>query len=86
MPSLAIKNIPEELHRDLKRAAESEGRSLNSYVLGVLKLSIEDWRRYQRMRDHWDEFRRFVDSLPPMPDDSADIIREDRDSNHGHDF
>ena len=36
MPSLTIKNVPEDVHRSLKRQAEVHRRSLNQEILDVL--------------------------------------------------
>ena len=39
MDNLNIRDVPDKLHRQLKKSAKSQGRSLNSYVINVLKLS-----------------------------------------------
>ncbi len=64
MASLNIRNVPDKLHRQLKRTAKSEGRSLNSHVISVLRLSAEEHLRRQRMREGLKEYREFVKSLP----------------------
>ena len=40
MPSLTIKNLPDELYDELKQAAEQEHRSINSEVIVRLKRSL----------------------------------------------
>ena len=40
MPSLTIRDIPEDLHARLKADAAAQGRSLNREVLIRLKLSV----------------------------------------------
>ena len=40
MPSLTLKDIPEDLHRKLKEEAEAHGRSLTKEVYVRLRLSI----------------------------------------------
>ena len=82
MDNLNIRDVPDKLHRQLKKSAKSQGRSLNSYVINVLKLSSEEHARRQRMRKGRKEFREFVKSLAYMGD-STPLIREDRE--HGHD-
>jgi plasmid stability protein len=82
MANLTIKDVPEKLHKQLKKTAKLEGRSLNSHVIGVLKLSEEEHARRQRMREGAKEYREFMKSLPYMGD-STPLIREDRE--HGHD-
>jgi len=82
MANLNIRDVPDKLHKQLKKTAKSQGRSLNSYVISVLKLSEEEHARRQRMREGWREYREFMKSLPYMGD-STPLIREDRE--HGHD-
>ena len=81
VPNLTLKSVPEDIHRELKQAAQDEGRSLNSYILSLLELSLQErWRR-SKMREGWDEFRRFVDSLPELSD-STELLRQDREQGH----
>jgi len=40
MPSLTIKNIPEDLYKELKLVAEQHHRSINSEVIVCLKKSL----------------------------------------------
>lgn len=40
MPSLTIKNIPDELYHELKHVAEQHHRSINSEVIMCLKRSL----------------------------------------------
>ena len=79
MPVVTIKNMPSELHSELKKEASVKGRSLNSYVLAVLAAAAEERARLRRMRGSSDELEVFVASLPPS-DDVVELIREDRDS------
>ncbi|HPA52707.1 MAG TPA: Arc family DNA-binding protein [Thermoanaerobaculia bacterium] len=41
MPSLTIRDIPEDLHEKLKADAAAQGRSLNKEILIRLRLSTE---------------------------------------------
>ena len=45
MPTLTIKNIPDELYGQLKRTAEQHRRSLNSEVIVRLERSLQGSRR-----------------------------------------
>ena len=81
MANLSIKDLPDQVHKELKKAAEARGQSLNGYIVHVLKLDAEERARRARMRKNKDEFRKFVKSLPYMSD-STELIREDRE--HGH--
>ncbi len=40
MPALTIKNIPNELHKELKHVAEQYHRSINSEVIVCLKRAL----------------------------------------------
>jgi plasmid stability protein len=81
MANLTIKNVPEPLHRALKKLAGEEGRSLNAHIIQQLELSLVEARRRRLMRSQRAQFRALADSLPAMSN-SAELIREDRD--HGH--
>ena len=41
MPALTIKSIPEELYQELKKAAKTHHRSLNSEVIASLELILK---------------------------------------------
>lgn len=81
MANLTIKDLPDTVHRKLKSAAAAEGRSLNSYITTVLEASTHRSERRRLMREHREEFRRFVASLPRTPS-SVPLLREDRDRGH----
>ena len=81
MPTLTIKDLPERIHEELKNAAQSQGQSLNRYVVSLLELSVEERFRRKMMRSGREEFSRFLSTLPRMSD-SSKLIREDR--NRGH--
>ena len=81
MANLTIKNLPESVYKELKKAARSEARSLNSYIVSLLELSVEERHRRRMMRQGREEFRKFMASLPDMGD-STELLREDRDRGH----
>ena len=81
MANLSVKDVPDDVYRVLKEAAQTEGRSLNGYIVSLLKADAEERSRRHHMREHRREFRRFVESLPRM-DSSIPLIREDRDRGH----
>ena len=79
--NLTVKDLPDEIHADLKNGARSAGKSLNAYIISLLELSTEErWRR-RMMREHRGPFRKFVESLPEMTD-STSILRADRERGH----
>jgi antitoxin FitA len=59
MPNLQIKNVPEELHEELRRRAEAEGVTLRDYVLRLL---VRD-----QLVPTTEEWLAEVDALEPMP-------------------
>jgi hypothetical protein len=81
MANLSIKDVPDSVYSELKEAARTEGRSLNGYIVSLLKASTDERNRRKLMRSHRAAFRDFLASLPRL-DDSAPLIREDRDRAH----
>ena len=82
MANLSLKDLPDTLHRRLKTAAKQQGRSLNSYIIKVLRLSEQDRLRRERMRRTRKELGTLVASLPFTGNLSAKLVREDRDKGH----
>ena len=81
MANLTLKDLPDEIHADLKDAARTAGKSLNAYIISLLELSTEErWRR-RMMREHREPFRQFVESLPEMTD-STPLLSADRERGH----
>ncbi len=81
MANLSIKDLPDDIYNDLKAAARAEGRSLNGYLVALLKSISEERNRRKVMRESRAGFRAFLASLPYMGD-STSLIREDRESGH----
>jgi len=79
--NITIKDLPARLHKELKSAARSQGRSLNGYIISVLEMSVEERSRRKVMRQGRSEFRTFLASLPRFAN-STDMIRDDRDRGH----
>jgi plasmid stability protein len=78
MANLTIKDLPDEVYDELKVAARSEGRSLNGYIVALLKAIVDEANRRKLMREGRKEFRNFLGTLPVMKDNTP-LIREDRD-------
>jgi len=81
MANITIKDVPDGIHRELKSAARSQGKSLNGYIVSLLEMSVDERCRRQMMREGRAEFRSFLASLPAFAD-STELIREDRDRGH----
>jgi antitoxin FitA len=76
MANLQIKNVPEELHDELRRRAAREGRSVRDYLLDLIR---ED-QRTPTMRE-WVERNRELD--PIELDDAAYALLQDDDARRG---
>jgi len=76
--NLTVKNIPEEVCRQLKQEASEKGRSLNAEVIQVLTAAAVEVERRRRMSSSRKGLERFVAKLPPMGS-SARLIRADRE-------
>jgi plasmid stability protein len=78
VPTLNIRNVPEDVVATLKRRAKENGRSLNAEVVEALK-------DYDERHTHADELLRELDELRAewlLPEDTPkpeDVIREARD-------
>ncbi len=81
MANITIKDVPDRVHKELKSAARSQGRSLNGYIVSLLEMSVEERSRRQMMREGRSEFRTFLKSLPTFVD-STEMIRNERDRGH----
>ena len=78
MANMTVKDIPDEVYKEVRELAASQGRSLNRYVIDLLEEKAQDGARRRRMRLSREAFRKFRDSLPFMGD-STELIREDRE-------
>ena len=76
--TFTVKEIPGEIHETLKRIAEQNGQSLNSYVLSILTSTADERNRRVRMRHGRNDYAQFLASLPPVSD-SVGLLREERD-------
>lgn len=69
-----IRNVPSELHRELKARAALEGMSLSEYLLRELRHVVE--------RPTLDEMRKRLERRRPvrLRQSAAEVIRAERDS------
>jgi len=73
--------LPDELYGRLRERARSDGRSINAEIVAILERDLSRPTHEDFMR-RLDELRERM-TLPagvPMPEE---LIREDRDSDHG---
>lgn len=73
MSTIQVRNVPEQLHRQLKVRAAQEGRTLSDYVLDELRVAAGRPTMSQWLHD--------VDALPPpkdAPTQAAEVIADER--------
>jgi plasmid stability protein len=70
--NLQVRDVPDPLHRELKRRAKERGESLTDYVQGILEREVA--------RPPAEEvFRRIASRKPvDLGKSAADLIREER--------
>jgi len=76
--NITVKNVPERVYRTIKREAKRKRRSLNSEIIRALETEATEVERLRQLGNLRAELDRFRASLPPL-DDSARLIREDRE-------
>ncbi len=74
MTSLQIRNVPDELHRQLKARAALEGQSLAEYALSELRRAMQRPTR-REMVERVAAFERIM-----VSESAADAVRAERDS------
>jgi len=75
MPTVLIRNLDDDVLRDLKAAAKAHGRSLQAEIHDVLRnASVRHRAEARRLSDRW--FKRLRGT---KHSDSTALIREDRD-------
>jgi antitoxin FitA len=73
MSTIQVRNVPQELHRQLKVRAAQEGRTLSEYVRGELRVAAD--------RPTISPWIRYADALPLLedaPTPAAEVIADER--------
>ncbi len=83
MPDILIRNISPERLAFWKRRAAAHGRSLQAELDLLLKEHEEREEQKDRFIEFTERTRRETSKIPQT--DSAELIREDRDTDHGRD-
>ena len=83
MPDLLIRHLDPEVVSDLKRVATENGRSLQSEVQRILESEVQRRRRNGGFWERAAELRKRTAGTAQS--DSAELIRDDRDTDHGRD-
>jgi plasmid stability protein len=79
MPTLHIRNVPDDVYRGLKERADREGRSLNSEAIAILRERLELDRGAGNVFKAIKRLAREID-LPHDAPAPEEIIREARDA------
>ncbi len=74
MTSLQIRNVPDELHRQLKARAAIEGHSLSEYALSELRRAMQHPTR-RELVERVASFERIS-----LQESAVDAIRSERDA------
>ena len=74
MTSLQIRNVPDELHRQLKARAAIEGHSLSEYALSELRRAMQHPTR-RELVERVASFERIS-----LKESAVDAIRSERDA------
>lgn len=83
MPNLTVRRIPKQDYAELQQEARRNRRSLNTEIVKLLSDQAEMNRRRRQAAKVIRELRKVREEIArqyPHQPDSADLIREDRDS------
>lgn len=85
MATLYIRNVPADLHDELRRLAEEHDRSLNAEIIDLLRRAAERRRGDSDFaRSLAAYYEKYGDQ--PVDSDVVALIREDRDRGHKPEF
>jgi plasmid stability protein len=79
MPTLQIRDLPDDIYRRLAKAAERERRSLAQQAVVVLSQGLDLAERQERRRRIFEEASKIDRSIMENMPNPVDLIREDRD-------
>lgn len=79
MPTLHVRNIPEDLYRSLQEQAAAESRSLSAQVVMLLQAAVRSAEHRQSQADLLGEIRRRRFHPPAGAPDGTSLLREDRE-------
>ena len=79
MATLSIKNMPDALHKRLKKEASAEGRSLNAELIYLLKQALASQQRMREWQARRERLDRMVRAQPYTSNLSVEMLRESRE-------
>ncbi len=78
MPTLHVRNIPENLHERIKTLAATESHSLSAEVIALLDKAVTDKEMRLGQEKVLSAIRRRRFAPPAGSPESLDLLREDR--------
>ena len=78
MPTLHVRNVPEDLYRQIQKLAEARSRSLSAQVVAMLTQAFEDEQNREVRAGTLASIRRRRFSVPGKAPSSLELLREDR--------
>jgi plasmid stability protein len=81
MSTLYVRNIPEHIYQEVRKIADSQGRSLSAYVVTVLVQAVEDEKVRRTRAAALANIRRRRRPLPAGAPDSVSVLRQIRCGN-----
>jgi plasmid stability protein len=78
MPTLHVRNVPDELYEQIKQQAQQANRSISAQVITLLRRAVVDEGRSQQEILDGVHRRRFFHPGAEQAPDSTTLLREDR--------
>ena len=75
MSAIQVKNVPTELHEELRRRAAAEGKTVGEVILESLRRDL----RRQSMREWLDDIRELTKDFPKISRDQFQELIEESD-------
>lgn len=79
MPAITVRDVPDYVHRRLKRQAEAHNRSLNGEVLQLLEQAVAAGSSGERSRAVVEELKREQERTPAWTVSSEEMKRAMRE-------
>lgn len=83
MPDVLVRNLDPQTIARLKARADAHGRSLQAELARILEEAGREQERRANFRRWAEEFSRSLEGREHS--DSAELLRQDRDTDHGRD-
>jgi plasmid stability protein len=80
-----LRDIPEPVYDKLQARAKKAGRSVNKELLSIVEKDLARPTPEELLR-RLHELRALIPPLPPDAPKPEDLIREDRDTDHGRSY